>query len=460
MTTGRTLQIPMAEAYLPLLRSSRYKGAKGGRGSAKSHEFASLLVERFIRKPKTRWVCVREVQKSLDQSVKLLIEDKIKEYDVGDYFIIKHTHIETPQGGIIIFQGMQDHTANSIKSLEGYDGAWVEEAQTLSATSMELLRPTIRKETCVICDKSSIDCATTPCIDAGGHVIEPSEIWFTWNPENETDPVDKLLCGTDVPPDSIVISTTFRDNPWFPNVLRKEMEWDRRIDPEKYAHVWEGGYQKRAGKRIFKNYRVEEFTAPPTAQFKLGADWGFSVDPSTLVRCYEERINPATATAWARKRLYIDREVFAIGVEIDYLPAFFDGLVCGCVIGPQGERLGACAAPQLHGWARQQAIVSDSSRPDTISYLRRHGYGSMEPAKKGQNSVKEGVMFLQSYEIIIHPRCKHTLDEFNNYSFVVDKLSGIVTNEIEDKKNHIIDPLRYALEQLRGALQIRRAVWG
>ncbi len=460
-TKGRTLQIPTARAYAAFLKPSRYKGAWGGRGSGKSHEFASLLIERFVMNPMTRWVCIREVQKVLSQSVKQLLEDKIKEYNVEHHFVIKNNEIETPEGGIIIFQGMQDHTAVSIKSLEGYDGAWVEEAQTLSDRSLQLLRPTIRKESCRYCFKEKEEAKKSPCIKDCSHIIDPSEIWFSWNPENETDPVDVLLRGADVPPDSIVLGTTYRDNPWFPDVLRREMEWDRRIDFEKYQNVWEGAYNQKSNARIFKNWRVEEFTAPVNAQFKLGADWGFSVDPTTLIRCYEERVNPLNGQEWPRKRLYIDYEVFDIGVEIDYLPKFFDGLLCRCLFDAKsGVHLGDCPNKQLHGWARNRAIVSDSSRPDTISYLRRHGYGAMEAAKKGQNSVKEGVQFLQGYEIIIHPRCKHTQDEFRNYSFVIDKLSGLVTNVIEDKKNHIIDPIRYALEQLRGALQIRKAVWG
>jgi len=431
---GRTLQIPCARAYTPLLQPSRYKGVHGGRGSAKSHFFADHLLENALARRGLRWVCVREVQKSLDQSVKLLLEDKIKEYGLLGDFGIMHNQIVTPGNGIFSFQGMQDHTANSIKSLEGYDGVWVEEAQTLSDRSLTLLRPTIRKE--------------------------DSELWFSWNPENDTDPVDKLL-RKDKPDNSIVIATTWRDNPWFPDVLRREMEWDRRIDFEKYQNVWEGTYQKRSQSRVFKNYRVEEFTAPANAMFNIGADWGFSVDPSTLIRCYEERIDPVTGQPWPRKRLYIDHECYAIGVEIEFLPGFFDGLVCGCTIDLNtGKAIGDCRNPKFHAWARNFAVIADSSRPDTISHLRRHGYQGMEAAKKGQNSVKEGVQFLQGYEIIIHPRCRHTLDEFNNYSFVIDKLSGIVTNELEDKKNHIIDPMRYALEQLRGALVIRRSIWG
>lgn len=438
---GRTLQIPVARAYLPLLQPSRYKGAHGGRGSQKSHFFGDLLIERAKLRPGLRWVCVREVQKSLDQSVKLLLEDKIKEYNLTGEFEIMHTEIRTPGGGVIIFQGMQDHTANSIKSLEDYDGAWVEEAQTLSERSLKLLRPTIRKE---------YDDGTT------------SEIWFSWNPDEPTDPVDKLLRGKDIPPNSIVVGTTYRDNPWFPEVLRTEMEWDKRTDFEQYLNVWEGGYQTRTNSRVFKNWRIEEFDTPENAHFFLGSDWGYSVDPSTLVRCFESRINPETQQPWARKRLYVDHECYGIGCEIDYLPMFFDGLLCGCRPAMPGAAQPTlqCKAPKLHGWARSHSIIADSSRPDTISYLRRNNYSGMEAAKKGQNSVKEGVMFLQGYDIILHPRVIHTIDEFKNYSFVVDKLSGLVTNVLEDKKNHIIDPMRYALEQLRGALRIKKAVWG
>jgi phage terminase large subunit len=434
---GRTVQIPIARAYTPFLRPSRYKGAFGGRGSAKSHEFANLLIDRAMMQPGItgtglRWVCVREFQKSLDQSVKLLLEDKIKKHDLSDYFHVQHNQIGTPGDGLIIFQGMQDHTASSIKSLEGYDGAWVEEAQTLSKRSLELLRPTIRKE--------------------------GSELWFTWNPDSDKDPVDKLLRQDNVP-DAIVIGTTFRDNPWFPDVLRKEMEWDRKIDYETYVHVWEGGYQKRSNSRVFKNWRVEEFDLSPYAAFHIGSDSGYSVDPATLVRCHVQQVNPATNEAWPRKRLYIDHECYRVGVEIEQLPSFFDGLVCGCQLPEINQPVPPCRNKAMHGWARGQRIVADSARPDLISYIRRHGYGGIEPSKKGANSVREGVIFLQGYDVIIHPRCTRTKQEFENYSFVIDK-DGTITNELEDKKNHIIDPLRYALEQLRGAIIVRRSQWG
>jgi phage terminase large subunit len=109
---------------------------------------------------------------------------------------------------------------------------------------------------------------------------------------------------------------------------------------------------------------------------------------------------------------------------------------------------------------RPWSIIADSARPETISYLRRHGYSGIEAAKKGANSIKEGVIFLQGYEIIIHPRCKHTIDEFKSYSYVKDALTGKVTPILQDKKNHIIDPIRYAVEQLRGAMRVTETVWG
>lgn len=204
-------------AFVPLLGRSRYKGAWGGRGSGKSHFFAELLVARCVAQ-KTDAVCVREVQKSLDKSVKKLIEGKIKSLGVSHLFRVLNTHIEGPHGGVIIFQGMQDHTAESIKSLEDFDIAWVEEAQSLSQASLTLLRPTIRKS--------------------------GSELWFSWNPKRKADPVDALLRGPKPPTGSVVVQVQWSDNPWFPPELAQEREDDERDRPDQYEHVWEGGYAK------------------------------------------------------------------------------------------------------------------------------------------------------------------------------------------------------------------------
>jgi phage terminase large subunit len=404
---ARELRIRTPRAFLPLLQPARYKAAWGGRGSGKSHFFAESLIERCLMN-RTRAVCIREVQKSLGQSVKLLLDDKIKEWGLESdderpgTFRILNNYIAAPYGGAIIFNGMQDHTAESIKSLEGYDIAWVEEAQSLSQRSLDLLRPTIRKNT--------------------------SEIWFSWNPRRPTDPVDQFLRGAGAPNDAIVVQVNWLDNPFLPSVLAKEVAWDQARDPDKYAHVWLGEYERNSELRVFKNWRVEEFETPADSMFMYGADWGFTIDPSVLVRCYvgvtETKLDGQVQYG---RTLFIDQEAYEVGVEIDYLGDLFDRV------------------PDSKKWR----ITADSARPETISYMKRHGFPKMDSAVKGANSVKEGVMFLQNFDIVVHPRCKHTIDELSLYSFKVDQLTGRPTPVLQDKKNHVIDSLRYAVEDLR-----------
>lgn len=385
------LRIETPRAFKPLLSPARYKGAHGGRGSGKSHFFAEMLIERCVMK-RTDAVCVREVQKSLAQSVKKLLELKIEALGVGQLFDIKQDYIVTPHGGRIIFQGMQNHTADTIKSLEGYDIAWVEEAQTLSQRSLDLLRPTIRKE--------------------------GSELWFSWNPNSEKDPVDVLLRGESVPPGAIIVQANYRDNPWLPSVLLMEVAYDQKRDPDKFAHVWLGGYQRNSEARVFRNWTVDDFEAPTGATFRLGADWGFSVDPSVLVRCHLDG-----------RTLYVDHEAYMVGCEIDMLPDLFDRV------------------PGSRKWF----ITADSARPETISYMRKHGYPKINAAIKGAKSLEEGVEFLKSFDIVVHSRCTHLIDELTMYSYEVDALTGQVLPKLKDKDNHVIDALRYACEGVRKA---------
>lgn len=391
-----TLQIQTPRVFQPLLGYARYKGGHGGRGSGKSHYFAEALIEQHLLE-KTNSVCAREIQKSLKQSVKKLLENKIEALGVGRYFDIQESQINCPFGGVIIFQGLQNHTAESIKSLEDFDIAWVEEAQSLSQRSLDLLRPTIRKP--------------------------GSELWFSWNPVSNTDPIDVLLRGDDLPPDAVVVEANFMDNPWFPDVLRAEMEYDRRRDIDKYNHVWMGGYLKNSEARVFRNWSVEEFVAPKGATFRLGADWGFSVDPSVLIRCHLDG-----------RRMYVDYEAYMVGCEIDMLPDLFDGV------------------PDSRKWF----ITADSARPETISYMRKHGFPRINSAVKGAKSIEEGIEFLKSFDIVVHPRCVHTIDELTNYSYKVDPLTGLVLPILSDKKNHVIDALRYACEAVRKAMHTNR----
>lgn len=420
-----TLQLEVPRAFKPLLQPARYKGAHGGRGGAKSHFFAGLLLLRCLERP-TRAVCVREVQRSLEQSVKRLLEDKIQALGVGGQFRVLNTHIETPGGGIIIFQGMQNHTAETIKSLEGYDIAWVEEAQALSRRSLDLLRPTIRKE--------------------------GSELWFSWNPKSPGDPVDAFLRGDSPPPRSVVVGTSWRDNPWFPDELRDEMKWYQANDPAAFAHIYGGEYLVRSDAQVFRNWRVEEFDTPEDARFYFGGDWGFSVDPSVLVR------------AWIEGRtLYVDYEAYAIGCEVDYLPFLFGGCQDEELRKLNAAAWGSIPVPyrQWRGipGARKWPLIVDSARPETIDYMKRHGFPKMEPARKGAGSVEEGVEFLQSYDIVVHPRCRHAADELATYSYKVDRKTEEVLPVLEDKRNHVIDSLRYAVEKARKVPKKTRATW-
>ena len=385
------LVIETPEVFEPLLAPARYKGAWGGRGSGKSHFFAELAVEESIRR-KVDIVCLREVQKSLKFSVKKLIESKIESLNAGAYFEVQQEQIKSKHGGNIIFQGMQDHTSDSIKSLEGFGIAWFEEAQSASQRSLDLLRPTIR---------------------APG-----SELWFSWNPNQATDPIDALLRSDDPPPGAVIVRANYADNPWLPAELLTEMEYDRKRDPEKYAHIWLGEYQRNSEARVFKNWRIEEFTRPAGTVHRLGADWGFSVDPSVLVRCDIEG-----------NALYVDYEAYQIGCEIVNLPELF------------------MAVPD----AEKYQITADSARPETISYMQKHGFPRIHPAVKGAKSLEEGVEFLRSFDIIVHPRCTHTIDELTMYSYKRDPLTGTVVPILEDKNNHVIDSLRYACEGARRA---------
>ena len=231
--SGRTLQVPTAEVFDPLLEPARYKGAHGGRGSGKSHFFAGLLIEDALSEKGMLSVCVREVQKSLKDSAKRLIESKLIEFGLGeaDGFKVFNEKIETPGDGIILFQGMQDHTAESIKSLEGFKRAWIEEAQTLSTTSLTLLRPTLR--------------------------ADGSEIWASWNPRRKSDPVDALLRGASLPTGAKVIKANWSDNPWFPSVLEQERLDCLRDMPDQYDHIWEGGYATVISGAYFARHLAE-----------------------------------------------------------------------------------------------------------------------------------------------------------------------------------------------------------
>lgn len=266
MAKEETLKIPTARVFTPLLAPARYKGAYGGRGSGKSHFFAESAVEHCIAVPGARIVCVREVQRSLKESVKRLIEDKIEALGAGSMFHPYHDSIKTPGNGVILFQGMQDHTAESIKSLEGFDIAYVEEAQTLTERSLEMLRPTIRGS------------------DRMRALNRTSELWFSWNPRHASDPVDKFLRGEVIPQGAVVIRTSYRENPWFPEELEQERLFDIEHRPIRYHHVWEGDYEPTAIGSIWDRaviHRNRRQSAPQLTRIVVSIDPPISSEPGS-----------------------------------------------------------------------------------------------------------------------------------------------------------------------------------
>jgi phage terminase large subunit len=384
-----TLQIKTAPAFLPLLGTHRYKGAKGGRGGAKSHFFCELLIEDMYSEH-TRVACLREVQSSIKDSVKQLVEDKIRDFGLEQWFKITDKEISGPHESLMVFRGLKTHTAGSIKSLEGFKRAFVEEAQYISQRSLDILYPTFR----------------TP----------GSQLMFAWNPSSPKDPVDAFFEENKDDPDFRLVSVTYADNPWFPTELQRDMERDRRRDPEKYAHVWLGHYQRNSEARVFRNWKVDTFEVPKDARPYYGGDWGFAIDPTVLVRCWI-----------VGRTLYIDQEAYEVGCAIDKTPTLFD---------------------KVEG-ARKWPITADSARPETIDYMRRHGFPHIQGARKGPGSLEDGIEFLKSFDIVVHPSCKHAIDELTSYSYKVDKLTGEVLPVLDDKKNHVVDAIRYSCEQVR-----------
>ena len=387
-----TLQIKTPRWALPLLQSDkRYLGAKGGRASGKSHFFAESVVERLIMNPDSRIVCIREIQRSLKFSAKQLIEDKIQALGVSHMFDVQATEIHRNGGsGLIIFQGMQDHTADSIKSLEGFDVAFCEEAQSLSARSIELLDPTMRKD--------------------------GAELWFSWNPRKEDDAVEKLFRENSM---AHLVHVNYTDNPFVPQAMIELAEAALARDPDRYNHVWLGDYESVSESQVFHGkWRVDEFE--PHDGFDgpyLGVDFGFRPDPLVAIKCwvYDET-------------LFVEKEAYGVGIEIDDTHTFITQSI------PDFDRY-TCRA--------------DSAEPKTISYLQRHGFPRMEGVKKWPNSVNEGIRFIRGFKsVIIHPSCKGAIDDFRMYSHKTDKLSGDILPDVIDANNHAPDAIRYAIAPL------------
>jgi len=375
-------QIP--EILKPLYTTNyKYNVLKGGRGKGATWGIADYAILEAARE-KHLWLCGREIQNSIKESVHRVLSDTIAKFKLDGLFTIHDNYIRSTAGTEFIFKGLS-RNMSSVKSTEGIDRVWLAEANVISVDTFDILIPTVRTE---------------------------HQKWFIdFNPELETDPVNVRFV-TNQHPNTNIITMSYRDNPFFPEVLREEMEFDKRTDFEKYLWIWEGEYRKQSEAQIFKGkFSVESFETQKGVNFLFGSDYGFSADPSTLNRLYI-----------LDNTLYIDYEAHGYGVDIDKLPDMYRTI-------PESEK-----------WI----IRGDCSRPDTINYLRRHGYPKIQGPEKLK--IEDGISFMRSFDrIVIHPRCKHTIDEFKLYSYIIDKRSGDITPKVEDKHNHHMDGIRYAL---------------
>jgi phage terminase large subunit len=373
----------------PLRERSRYKVLKGGRGGGKSYAVADQLILDGAQQPH-RILCAREYQASIKDSVHRLLADRIDAWGLGGFYEVQRDEIIGANGTSFIFRGVRQNV-QSIKSMTGLTRVWVEEAQTVSEDSWRTLIPTVREE--------------------------GSEIWLTLNPHRREDASSQRFIESP-PDDCIGITVNWRDNPFFPKTLNEERKRDQRLlDPGTYEHIWEGAYLEQSDAQVFANrYRAQEFEPGDNwAGPYYGVDFGFSQDPTAGVR------------AWIHdERLWVDYDFARVGLELDdTAKALIEAL-------PGIDR---------------HVSRADSARPESISYLKRHGLPGMAGVKKGAGSVEDGIAHLKSYaEIVVHPRCRALLDEFRLYSYAIDRHSGDVLPKIVDAHNHCIDALRYALE--------------
>lgn len=375
----------------------RFRGGVGGRGSGKTLQFASMtaLVAVYFSASRLKGniLCAREYMNSLSDSSLEEIKTSIYNTNAGYYFDVGDKYVRTADKRVnYLFAGL-NRNINSLKSKSNIILSWIDEAEPVGEMAWSKLIPTVR--------------------------AERSEIWVTWNPEDEDSATDRRF-RKGSPKHSRIAEVNYTDNPWFPEVLEKSRLSDlENLDPATYAWIWEGAYRVESDAQILNGkVDVREFLPADSWQGPYyGLDWGFSQDPTAAVKC------------WVYDGcLYVEYEAGKIGLELDDTAEFMIGKLPGI---------------------ERHVVRSDSARPESISYVRRNGLKHCKAVEKWPGSVEDGIAHLRSYRrIIIHPRCKQTIREARLYSYKVDKSSGDVLPIIIDANNHYLDSLRYALQPM------------
>ena len=395
-----TAQIEIPPTLIPVFTGeARYRAAHGGRGSGKTRTFALMTAIEAYRAAEANQtgviLCAREFMNSLDESSMEEIKSAIRSIDwLNNYFDIGEKYIRTKNGRVrYAFTGLR-HNLDSLKSKAKILVCWIDEAEGVSEVAYNKLLPTIRED--------------------------GSEVWITWNPEEEDSPTD-IRFRKSQPKNCKTVEINYNDNPFFPDVLEQERLNDQeRLDPATYAWVWDGDYLENSDSQVLSGkVSIKEFEVNPSNVHLwdgpyFGIDFGFAMDPTTGVKC------------WIKDDcLWIEYEAGKVGLELDNTADFLTNRV-----------------PDID----KNVSRADSARPETISYLARHGMPKCTGVKKWPGSIEDGIKHLRSYkQIIVHPRCTGTIKETRKYSYKVDRLSGDVLPQIVDAHNHYIDAIRYAV---------------
>jgi len=390
-------QIVLPEKLVPVFAPARgdvqYRWAKGGRGSGKSFNFAKMAATWGYVEP-LRILATREYQGSIRESFYAEMKSAImSETWLSSAYIIGSDFIKGRNGTEVIFMGLR-RSINSVRSLAQIDLTIVEEAEDVPENSWLMLEATVFRR-------------------------PKSELWSIWNPRLKGSPVDARFVQNP-PSNGVGCEMNYYDNPFFPPNLEKlRAREELRLDPDTYAHVWEGQYLTNSNAQVYSGkWRVAEFE--PGADWDgpyQGGDFGFSQDPLAAVRCWIHQ-----------ETLFVEYEASAIQLELDDSPSFIEA--------------------RIPGW---NAFVSrwDNARPESISHFNSHGMPRAEAAEKWNGSVEDGIQFIRSFrQIVIHPRCVETKREMQLYSYKVDRFTGDILPVLVDANNHHMDAIRYALSPM------------
>lgn len=395
---------PFSDLYY---KKARYKVYWGGRGSGKSWAIAEALVRLSAALP-LRILCIREFQNTMKESSHKILSDTITRLGLDSWFDVTATSIRSKTGSEFIFMGcFGPGKLNSIRSTEGIDICWAEEAHSISEASWRVIIPTIRKM--------------------------GSEIWISFNMDDENDSTYRRFVAKERP-GSIVHLVNYDQNPWFEDSpLYDEMVFDKENDYQLYEHIWEGK-PKRVSNAIILNKKYtsrvfDDDLWKEASRLRMGLDFGFSQDPSALTRSFvlENQTRETEHGILKGRALFISHEAYGTGVEINEMPEWMRSV------------------PGVEDWP----IGADSSRPETISYLKNQGF-PVYPAEKWEGCVEDGIAYLRGFiEIVIHPRCQNAKREAHLWRYKVDKKivdehgQPQVLPVVVDKDNHIWDSIRY-----------------